>query len=101
MKYRDGTWIECRKRICLIGSSSYDMQKKVLNKVQWNKYRAWGGKDIVMNTKFDAWWEDIEKIVSASMKRQEDANFISTRIQKQMASDMHYSFMKTYTESRL
>ena len=28
------------------------------HKVQWNKYRAWGGKDAVMNMKFDAWWEE-------------------------------------------
>ena len=58
VKYREGTWIECRKRIYLYwfkflqhaeGSSEH--------KVQWNKYRAWGGKDAVMNMKFDDWWE--------------------------------------------
>ncbi len=26
--------------------------------VDWKKYRAWGGKGVVMNTKFDAWWQE-------------------------------------------
>ena len=59
VKYRDGTWIECRKRIYLYWFKFLrHAEESSEHKVQWNKYRAWGGKDIVMNTKFDAWWEE-------------------------------------------
>ena len=59
VKYRDGTWIECRKRIYLYWFKFLrHAEESSEHKVQWNKYRAWGGKNIVMNTKFDIWWEE-------------------------------------------
>lgn len=59
VRYRDGTWIQCRKRIFLYwykflrhaeDSSEY--------KVNWKKYDAWGGKNAVMNMRFDDWWKN-------------------------------------------
>jgi hypothetical protein len=26
--------------------------------VKWDKYKTWGGREVVMNTKFDDWWKD-------------------------------------------
>ena len=59
VKYRDGTWIECRKRIYLYWFKFLrHAEQSSDHKVQWNKYRAWSGKNAVMNMKFDDWWED-------------------------------------------
>jgi len=59
VKYRDSTWIQCRKLIFLYWFKFLRHAEESPNhKVQWNKYRAWGGKEAVMNMKFDAWWEE-------------------------------------------
>ena len=59
VKYRDSTWIECRKRVYLYWFKFLKhAEESSDHKVQWNKYRAWGGKDAVMNMKFDAWWKE-------------------------------------------
>ena len=59
VKYRDGTWIEWRKRIYLYWCKFLrHAEQSSDHKVQWNKYRAWSGKNAVMNMKFDDWWED-------------------------------------------
>ena len=59
VKYQDGTWIECRKRVYLYWFKFLrHAEESEDHKVQWNKYRAWGGKEAVMNMKFDAWWEE-------------------------------------------
>lgn len=58
VKYQDSTWIECRKRVYLYWFKFLQLaEESADHKVQWNKYRAWGGKEAVMNMKFDAWWE--------------------------------------------
>ena len=59
VKHRDNTWIQRRKRIYLYWFKFLrHAEESADHKVQWNKYRAWGGKEAVMNTKFDAWWEE-------------------------------------------
>ncbi len=59
VKYRDGTWIECRKRIYLYWFKFLrHAEESSEHNVQWNKYRAWGGKNAVMNMRFDDWWEE-------------------------------------------
>jgi hypothetical protein len=58
VRYRDSTWIQCRKRVYLYWFKFLrHAEESADHKVQWNKYRAWGGKDAVMNMKFDAWWD--------------------------------------------
>ena len=58
VRFRDGTWIQYRKRIYLYWFKFLRLAEESSDhKVQWNKYRAWGGKDAVMNMKFDAWWD--------------------------------------------
>ena len=59
VRYRDGKWIESRKRIYLYWFKFLrHAEESSEHKVQWNKYRAWGGKDAVMNMRFDDWWEE-------------------------------------------
>ena len=59
VKYRDSTWIECRKRVYLYWFKFLrHAEESEDHKVQWNKYHAWGGKKAVMNMKFDDWWEE-------------------------------------------
>ena len=58
VRFRDGTWIQYRKRIYLYWFKFLRLaEESADHKVQWNKYRAWGGKDAVMNMKFDDWWD--------------------------------------------
>ena len=59
VRYRDGKWIESRKRIYLYWFKflRYAEESKEF-KVNWKKYEKWGGKDVVMASKFDAWWEE-------------------------------------------
>jgi len=57
--YRDGHWIPNRKR-------NYELWFKFLQhcerdpsrKVNWNKYRGWGGKNQILGMKFDVWWKE-------------------------------------------
>ena len=59
VKSRDNTWIQCRKRVYLYWFKFLKhAEESSEHKVQWNKYRAWGGKDAVMIMRFDAWWEE-------------------------------------------
>lgn len=58
-RYRDGLWIESRKRVYLYWFKFLKLAElSPDHKVQWNKYREWGGKNAVMNMKFDVWWEE-------------------------------------------
>ena len=59
VKYRDGTWIECRKRIYLYWFKCLrHAEESSEHKVNWRKYQDWGGRDAVMNMKFDDWWKE-------------------------------------------
>ena len=59
-KYRKDKklWISSRKISYLYWFKFLQLAEKDPNrKVDWGKYRLWGGKKIVMNTKFDDWWQ--------------------------------------------
>ena len=56
-KYRDGLWIQHKKRTYLYWFKF--LQEAELSKthsVDWIRYEEWGGKSM-MNVKFDVWWE--------------------------------------------
>ena len=58
VRYRDETWIPCRKRIYLYWYKFLKhAEESSEHKVDWKKYDAWGGKETVMNMRFDDWWE--------------------------------------------
>lgn len=58
IKYRDGLWIEHRKRVYLYWFKFLRHAEESTDyEVDWKKYRLWGGKKEVMNSKFDDWWE--------------------------------------------
>ena len=59
VRYRDGIWIECRKRIYLYWFKFLrHAEESSEHKVNWRKYQDWGGRDAVMNMKFDDWWQE-------------------------------------------
>lgn len=59
VRYRDGIWIECRKRIYLYWFKFLQhAEESSEHKVNWRKYQDWGGRDAVMNMKFDDWWQE-------------------------------------------
>ena len=52
-------WIQHRKVVYLYWFKF--LQHAERNKkfsVDWEKYKSWGGHEVVMNTKFDDWWKD-------------------------------------------
>lgn len=58
VRYKDGLWIPCRKRIFLYWFKFLRYAENDPNFiVDWSKYRAWGGKKVVLTSRFDAWWE--------------------------------------------
>ncbi len=55
-------WIQHRKVVYLYWFKFLQHAEK--NKkfsVDWEKYKSWGGREVVMNTKFDDWWKDYWK----------------------------------------
>ena len=58
VRYRDGRWIPTRKRVFLYWYKFLQLAEQSHSyEVNWSKYRGWGGRDAVLNTKFDDWWE--------------------------------------------
>ena len=59
-KYRkdEKLWIASRKISYLYWFKFLQLAEKEPNrKVDWRKYKSWGGKKVVMETKFDDWWK--------------------------------------------
>ena len=58
IRYKDGLWIPYRKRIYLYWYKFLqEAEKHPDYKVDWKKYRGWGGADLILHQKFDDWWE--------------------------------------------
>jgi len=59
IRYRDGYWIPHRKRVYLYWFKYLQSAEKSEDHlVDWGKYNGWGDRNIILNTKFDTWWED-------------------------------------------
>ena len=60
-KYRkdEKLWIASRKISYLYWFKFLQLAEKDPDrKVDWRKYKLWGGKKVVMETKFDDWWKE-------------------------------------------
>jgi len=58
VKYRDGLWIPHRKRVYLYWFKYLQIAEQDPDrKVDWRKYRGWGGSNEVLGSKFDDWWD--------------------------------------------
>jgi hypothetical protein len=54
-----GLWIPSRKRVFLYWFKFLQEAEKSNDyQVDWTKYKGWGGAKVVLNTKFDDWWEE-------------------------------------------
>ena len=59
IRYKDGLWIPYRKRTYLYWFKFLQEAERSPDfKVNWNKYRGWGGSNEIMGSKFDLWWQD-------------------------------------------
>lgn len=58
----EGLWIQHRKVAYLYWFKFLQhAERDDRFDVDWEKYESWGGKDVVMNTKFDDWWKEYWK----------------------------------------
>jgi hypothetical protein len=70
VRYRDGLWIPQRKRTYLYWFKF--LQEAELSseyQVDWSKYPGWGGAEVILNQKFDVWWEERWKALFAVASR--------------------------------
>ena len=59
IRYREGLWIPYRKRAYLYWFKFLqEAERHPDYKVDWKKYRDWGGGDLILHQRFDDWWED-------------------------------------------
>ena len=91
IKYRDGLWLEHRKRVYLYWFKLLRHAEESDNhEVDWRKYRLWGGKKEVMNSKFDEWWETHWKTCFGFEKGQSPKFAVKTRVK---ADGMRYALL--------
>ena len=71
-----GLWIPSRKRVFLYWYKFLQEAEKSNDyQVDWTKYKGWGGAKVVLNTKFDDWWEE-RWITLFGYERTRDGAFI-------------------------
>ena len=57
-----GLWIQHRKVVFLYWFKFLQhAERSDQHTVDWKRYKSWGGRDVVMNTKFDVWWKEYWK----------------------------------------
>ncbi|MDC3393170.1 hypothetical protein OAW26_02500 [Luminiphilus sp.] len=58
----EGLWIQHRKVVFLYWFKFLQHAERDQRfTVDWKRYKSWGGRDVVMNTKFDDWWKEYWK----------------------------------------
>lgn len=58
----EGLWIQHRKVVFLYWFKFLQhAERSDQHTVDWKRYKSWGGRDVVMNTKFDDWWKEYWK----------------------------------------
>ena len=91
IKYKDGLWIEHRKRVYLYWYKFLQHAEESADyEVDWRKYRLWGGKKEVMNSKFDDWWNTHWKICFGFEKDKCPKYSVKTRVK---ADGMRYALL--------
>lgn len=57
-RYRDGLWIPQRKRTYFYWFKFLrEAELSPNHEVDWSKYAGWGGREAILNDKFDDWWD--------------------------------------------
>jgi hypothetical protein len=72
----DALWIQSRKVIYLYWYKFIqEAEKSVEYNVDWDHYEVWGGREVVMNTKFDYFWESNWKYLFAVDPANKEARY--------------------------
>ena len=54
-----GLWIQHRKVVYLYWFKFLQhAERDDRYDVDWSQYKSWGGREVVMETKFDVWWKE-------------------------------------------
>jgi len=90
---RSGLWIPSNKRIYVYWFKFLQHAENDANRqVDWGKYEGWGGADVVLNTKFDAWWKNRWKTLFG-YKLDETEPMYSLSTQKPQPDGVRYSLL--------
>jgi hypothetical protein len=77
IRYQDDLWIPYRKRTFLYWFKFLQEAERFDEvKVDWRKYRGWGGANVILGQKFDHWWGDRWKDLFGSEVRWTDPSKI-------------------------
>jgi len=59
IRYRDGLWIPYRKRTYLYWFKFLqEAERSPDYKVDWSRYKGWGGQNVILGQRFDQWWDE-------------------------------------------
>lgn len=76
VRYKDGLWIPYRKVNYLYWFRFLQMAERNPElKVNWRKYKKWGGQNAVMGMSFDNWWREYWKECFGIPDRKNKQNF--------------------------
>lgn len=79
LRKRDELYISHRKRVYLYWFKFLQESERSPDLVvNWNKYRGWGGSNVVLGQKFDEWWEDQWKDLFAVQRLNDKPKFNPT-----------------------
>ena len=86
-----GLWIPQRKVIYLYWYKYLQLaEKEPKRKVNWSKYKGWGGANVVLGMKFDEWWNERWQDLFG-IKEWSDKPKFETSTRKPKADALRYS----------
>ena len=93
VKYKDGLWIQSRKRIFLYWFKFLQHAERSQDfVVDWSLYEDWGGSNYILGTKFDTFWNENWKTLFG-IKNEGDSPLFSLSTTQPKADGIRYALL--------
>ena len=93
VKYKDGLWIQSRKRIFLYWFKFLQHAERSQDfVVDWSQYEGWGGSNYILGTKFDTFWNENWKTLFG-IKNEGDSPLFSLSTKQPKAEGIRYALL--------
>ena len=93
VKYKDGLWIQSRKRIFLYWFKFLQHAERSQDfVVDWSLYEGWGGSNYILGTKFDTFWNENWKTLFG-IKNEGDSPLFSLSTKQPKAEGIRYALL--------